>query len=119
VVESWLVEGAVAARSSHQQIREPEALGGWLRTTARRECLRILAEQRRIEPLPDGVERRPDTDTTVDIERAVVDADVTRHLRTLLATLPARTFALISSVWCAGAASPRRPSGRCCCASSG
>ena len=25
------------------QIREPEALGAWLRTTARRECLRILA----------------------------------------------------------------------------
>ena len=35
---------------SHQQIREPEALGGWLKTTARRECLRILAEQRRNDP---------------------------------------------------------------------
>ena len=39
---------------SHRQIREPEALGGWLKTTARRECLRILAEQRRIDPLPEG-----------------------------------------------------------------
>ena len=76
---------------SHQQIREPEALGGWLKTTARRECLRILAEQRRIDPLPEGTEC---PDTAVDVERSVVDADQARHLRGLLTTLPARSFAL-------------------------
>ena len=52
---------------NHQQIREPEALGGWLRTTAHRECLRILAEQRRVEPLPETTEL---ADGGVDVERS-------------------------------------------------
>ena len=81
---------------SHQQIREPEALGGWLKTTARRECLRILAEQRRIDPLPEGTEY---VDTSVDVERSIVDIDQARHLRGLLANLPTRSFALISSLF--------------------
>jgi RNA polymerase sigma factor (sigma-70 family) len=81
---------------SHQQIREPEALGGWLKTTARRECLRILAEQRRIDPLPEGTEC---PDTTVDVERSVLDTDQARYLRGLLTTLPARSFALINSLF--------------------
>jgi RNA polymerase sigma factor (sigma-70 family) len=80
----------------HQQIREPEALGGWLKTTARRECLRILDEQRRHDPLPEGGEF---SDTAVDVERVVVDDDQARHLRGLLATLPARSFALLSSLF--------------------
>jgi RNA polymerase sigma factor (sigma-70 family) len=80
----------------HQQIREPEALGGWLKTTARRECLRILAEQRRIDPLPEVAEY---ADTAVDVERSVVEIDQARHLRGLLATLPTRSFALISSLF--------------------
>jgi RNA polymerase sigma factor (sigma-70 family) len=80
----------------HQQIREPEALGGWLKTTARRECLRILDEQRRHDPLPEGAEL---SDNAVDVERSVVDSDQARHVRGLLATLPARSFALISSLF--------------------
>jgi RNA polymerase sigma factor (sigma-70 family) len=81
---------------SARQIREPEALGGWLKTTARRECLRILTEQRRIDPLPDGTDC---ADTTVDVERWVVDTEQARHLRGLLSTLPARSFALINSLF--------------------
>ena len=81
---------------NHQQIREPEALGGWLKTTARRECLRILAEQRRFEPVPENVEY---PDTGVDVERSVVAADQAKHLRGLLAALPVRSFALISSLF--------------------
>ncbi len=81
---------------NHQQIREPEALGGWLKTTARRECLRILAEHRRIEPLPDSTEY---PDARVDVEQTVVDADQARHLRNLLAMLPTRSFELISTLF--------------------
>ena len=81
---------------SYQQIREPEALGGWLKTTARRECLRILAEHRRIDPVPEGIEY---ADAAVDIERSVVETDQARHLRGLLTTLPARSFALISTLF--------------------
>jgi RNA polymerase sigma factor (sigma-70 family) len=81
---------------AHRQIREPEALGGWLKTTARRECLRILGEQRRVDPLPDETEY---ADAAVDVERVVVDGDQARQLRRLLATLPARSFALLSSLF--------------------
>ena len=81
---------------NHQQIREPEALGGWLRTTARRECLRILAEQRPIEPL---AERAEYLDAGVDVERLVVEADEARRLRGLLATLPRRSITLITSLF--------------------
>ena len=81
---------------NHHQIREPEALGGWLKTTARRECLRILAEQRRVDPLPETTEY---PDALADVERTVVDLDQARYLRGLLALLPARSFALISSLF--------------------
>jgi RNA polymerase sigma factor (sigma-70 family) len=81
---------------NHHQIREPEALGGWLKTTARRECLRILAEQRRIEPLPETTEF---ADGGVDIEGSVVDADQARVLRSLLAMLPARSYTLIRTLF--------------------
>src|SRR5687767_1641836 len=41
---------------NHSKIRKPEALGGWLRTTARHECLRIIRDRWRVDPLddPDG-----------------------------------------------------------------
>ena len=32
-------------------IKDPAALGGWLATTARRECLRILRNAARVDPL--------------------------------------------------------------------
>ena len=35
-------------------IKEPRALGGWLATTARRECLRILRRASRVDPLDAG-----------------------------------------------------------------
>jgi RNA polymerase sigma factor (sigma-70 family) len=82
----------------HQQIREPEALGGWLRTTAKRECLRIIRAHRWTEPIhdADGAEC---PDTTVDVERWVIDADTARELRRLMEMLPARYLALISSLF--------------------
>jgi RNA polymerase sigma factor (sigma-70 family) len=81
---------------NHQQIREPEALGGRLKTTARRECLRILADQRLVEPLPETSEY---PDAVVDVERTVVDTDQARYVRNLLALLPARSYALLNSLF--------------------
>lgn len=79
------------------QIREPEALGGWLRTTARRECLRMLRD-RWVEPLLNAqtVER---PDVGVDVERYVVEAEIARQVRGLLPTLPARSLTLICSLF--------------------
>ena len=81
---------------NHQQIREPEALGGWLKTTARRECLRILSEQRRIEPLPEIAEY---PDAAADVERTVIEHEQARDVRNLLTMLPARSFALLNSLF--------------------
>lgn len=80
------------------QIREPEALGGWLRTTAKRECLRILHDRRRVEPLLDAGAAEH-TDATADVERYVVEAEMARQLRGLLRTLPARSLTLVCSLF--------------------
>ena len=82
----------------HDRIREPEALGGWLRTTARHECLRILRDQQRTGPLFDAgtIERH---DVTVDVERYVVEADLARQVRGLLRDLPGRSFTLICALF--------------------
>jgi DNA-directed RNA polymerase specialized sigma24 family protein len=74
----------------HQHsIREPEALGGWLRTTARHECLRIIRDRQRVEPLGDaeGAEFR---DAAVHVEQSIVDADTVNRLRSLVDVLPPR-----------------------------
>jgi RNA polymerase sigma factor (sigma-70 family) len=34
-------------------IRDPERLGAWLATTARRECLRVLRASERVQPMPE------------------------------------------------------------------
>jgi RNA polymerase sigma factor (sigma-70 family) len=47
------------------RVKSPEAIGGWLATTARRECLRLLSEHARVvhpEELPEPVDGRPPLD---------------------------------------------------------
>jgi RNA polymerase sigma factor (sigma-70 family) len=46
-------------------IKEPKAVGGWLATTARRECLRILRRASRVDPLtqvPETADDGPELD---------------------------------------------------------
>jgi RNA polymerase sigma factor (sigma-70 family) len=82
----------------YDKIREPEALGGWLRTTAKHECLRVLRDQQRVGPLVDaGIVER--ADVSVDVERYVVEAEMVRHVRVLLRNLPARSITLICSLF--------------------
>lgn len=76
------------------RIREPEALVGWLRTTARRECLRILREEGRAAPLPDAVVGCL-ADPRADLEAHAVEADIARRLRALVRSLPARSRLLV------------------------
>jgi RNA polymerase sigma factor (sigma-70 family) len=67
-------------------VRDPERLGGWLATTASRECLRILRETRVI--VTDELDAVPDPDRTV--EDQVVDADTVSRIRSIVAALPPR-----------------------------
>jgi RNA polymerase sigma factor (sigma-70 family) len=82
----------------HGEIREPEALGGWLRTTARRECLKIIRDRRWVEPLDDA-ENTEFRDGTVDVEQSVVDADTVHRLRRLVDVLPPRAAVLVHDLF--------------------
>jgi RNA polymerase sigma factor (sigma-70 family) len=81
----------------HYEIREPEALGGWLRTTARHECLGIIRDRQRLEPLDaEGAESR---DTAVYVEQSVVDADTVERMRSLVNALPPRAAVLVTELF--------------------
>jgi RNA polymerase sigma factor (sigma-70 family) len=67
-------------------VRDPQRLGGWLATTASRECLRILRESRAV--VTDELDAVPDPHRTV--EDQVVDADTVSRLWTIVAALPPR-----------------------------
>lgn len=78
----------------HRELRDPEALGPWLATTARRECLRILREHRRVAPVEDvGLERA--ADPACDVEQQVVDADLLARVRSTMRGLPERSRILL------------------------
>jgi RNA polymerase sigma factor (sigma-70 family) len=76
------------------RVQFPERLGGWLATTARRECLRIL---RQAKPAPDLIGMAPETvaDPSASPEQRVIDADTARTLRKLVAELSPRRQALV------------------------
>jgi RNA polymerase sigma factor (sigma-70 family) len=67
-------------------LRDPERLGGWLATTASRECLRMLRESRAV--VTDELDAVPAPDRTV--EDRVVDADTVSRLWGIVAALPPR-----------------------------
>ena len=76
-------------------VRDPERLGGWLATTASRECLRILRESRAV--VTDELDALPDPHCTV--EDQVVDADTVSRLWTIVAALPPRGRAIMMELF--------------------
>jgi RNA polymerase sigma factor (sigma-70 family) len=86
------------AENCHQ-IQFPEQLGGWLATTASRECLRILRYQALHAPTPHEVAAQRETDPAVGPEQHAVDADTAARLWSLVATLPARRQRLIRELF--------------------
>lgn len=73
---------------NHRRVRHPEHLGGWLVTTARRECLRILRHTKRT--VNAGVAINESPDHSVDPEHQVVSAVTAETLRKLVAELTPR-----------------------------
>lgn len=93
-----------------ESVREPAAIGGWLATTARHECLRVLRASRREIPVDapapaEPLESNPVEDAVVEAERRAavhqaIDALPDRQ-RTLMRTLlrePALSFDDVSVV---------------------
>jgi RNA polymerase sigma factor (sigma-70 family) len=67
-------------------VRDPDRLGGWLATTASRECLRMLRESRAV--ITDELDAVPDP--VRGVEDQVVDADTVSRLWSIVAALPPR-----------------------------
>lgn len=87
------------AENAHR-VKFPEKLGGWLATTARRECLHIL---RQAKPIPNLIELVAEAvaDPSVGPEQRVIDADTARTLRKLVAELPARRRTVLRALFAA------------------
>ncbi|MGH3812059.1 MAG: RNA polymerase sigma factor [Pseudonocardiaceae bacterium] len=85
------------AENAHR-VQFPERLGGWLVTTARRECLRIL---RQANPASNLSRPAPDTvaDHSMGPEQRVIDADATRTLWNIVAELPPRRRTLLQALF--------------------
>jgi RNA polymerase sigma factor (sigma-70 family) len=80
----------------HQRVRDPEHLGGWLATTASRECLGILRGHRSAADLADA-DTLPDPHS--DVEQRVVDADEAEHLWNVVTLLPPRGRAVVQALF--------------------
>ena len=81
-------------------VRDPDRLGGWLSTTASRECLRILRESRIVAT--DELDTLPDPGRGV--EERVVDADTVARLWKIISALPPRGRTIMRELF---AADPR------------
>jgi RNA polymerase sigma factor (sigma-70 family) len=86
----------------HRRLHDPEHLGGWLATTASRECLAILRGRRCVVDLADL-----DTvaDERGDVEQQVLDADEAARLWNVVTLLPPRGRAVVRALF----AEERRP----------
>jgi RNA polymerase sigma factor (sigma-70 family) len=78
-------------------LREAAALPGWLATTTRHECLRVLRASRRQDyaGLPPD-EQMPSDPAAATVEQELIDAERNAALRAALAELPDRCRELLS-----------------------
>lgn len=85
------------AENAHR-VEWSERLAGWLATTARRECLRILRQAKRT---PDPHEKLADTvaDPSASPEQRAIEADVARTLWNLVEELPPRQRILLRALF--------------------
>jgi RNA polymerase sigma factor (sigma-70 family) len=81
-----------------RQVQLPERLGGWLATTARRECLHIL---RQTKPVPEHIDVVPETvaDPSAGPGQRVIDADTAQALWKLVGELPPRRRTLLRALF--------------------
>lgn len=71
------------------QLREPAALPGWIRTTTRHECLRILAARGRTRPVDPQEGHGLDVVEPAVVDDGLLAAERRQALREALAELPA------------------------------
>lgn len=76
-------------------IRDPERVGAWLATTARRECLRLLRLAGRQVQLGDDVEFLPELLSAPDQDEQLLVKETGRVVQDLVGRLPPRSQLLI------------------------
>jgi RNA polymerase sigma factor (sigma-70 family) len=77
------------------QVQFPERLGGWLTTTARRECLHIIRHRAKLVPKPNEAVAETVIDPSVGPDQFVIGADTARTLWKLVGELLPRRRALL------------------------
>lgn len=80
------------------QIRDPQRQGGWLSTTAHRECLRILRHVARSPALPKAAQENL-PDSSAGPEEVTIDADTTQWLWKHVDHLPPRQRTLLRALF--------------------
>jgi RNA polymerase sigma factor (sigma-70 family) len=85
------------AENAHQ-VEFPEKLGGWLVTTARRECLHIMRQAKSASKL---INMAPETlaDPLMNPEQWVIEIDTANRLWNLVAKLPPRSKTLLQALF--------------------
>ncbi|MGQ0716098.1 MAG: RNA polymerase sigma factor [Pseudonocardiales bacterium] len=83
------------------RVQDPERLGGWLATTARRECLCILRQSKRTA-CRDEAMLGTVTDPSADPEQHFLAAETVLALRSLVAELPLRGRTLLQALFSEG-----------------
>jgi RNA polymerase sigma factor (sigma-70 family) len=76
-------------------LREPDALPGWLATTTQRECIRQLRQGQRVLPVDPQSNGALQQCATVDPDAGILRAELHQALRDGLAALPERDQALL------------------------
>jgi RNA polymerase sigma factor (sigma-70 family) len=77
------------------RIEQPERVGGWLATTARRESLRVLRLSGRQVPSSADLDRVPDTPSSSALDHDLISGEQGRHVRDLVDQLPERSRMLL------------------------
>jgi len=70
------------------KLREPAALPGWLATTTRHECLRVVTAAQRVGTLGGGLDDAPEFVDDVVIDEEMLRAERDGALRAAFAKLP-------------------------------
>jgi RNA polymerase sigma factor (sigma-70 family) len=78
------------------KLREPAALPGWLATTTRRECLRVVTAARKSERLGTELDDAPQFVDNTIIDEEILMAERNAALRAALAELPPRCQRLLA-----------------------
>ena len=87
----------VAAFRHVERIREPEAIGGWLMVTVRREAIRMLGARQREVPIADLSDGSA-TEEPVPVS-ALLETERRQALRTAVESLPDRQRAVLSALY--------------------